>query len=322
MHFAFTEEQQQIGDAVRDALADACPAGVVRAAWAAPDTAVRSLLADLGVLGLNLPEAVGGLGLGMVDAVLPLTEAGRAAAPVALVETIATNPTLAAIGEADLAAQVATGEAFVTLRAPGGYAVDADRAALVLVVEGDRVGVVRAPRLVAQPAVDGSRRLFAVEGDVEPTDADGRELLDRAALAAAAQLVGLSHHMLAMAVDYAKTRRQFGAPIGSFQAVQHHLVDALLRVRFAAPTVAQAAWHVDAGTAEASLQVAMATSLAADAASLTARKALQVHGAIGYTFEYDLHLWMKRAWSLSAAWGDARAHRARVADHLLGAPDA
>ena len=120
-----------------------------------------------------------------------------------------------------------------------------------------------------------------------------------------------------MAVSYAKERRQFGKPIGSFQAIQHHLADALLKIRFAKPVVYRAAWSVARCDPAADLHVSMAKCFAADAAEVACRKSLQVHGAIGYTFEYDLHLWLKRAWALRRAWGDPEDHRSRVGDAIL-----
>jgi alkylation response protein AidB-like acyl-CoA dehydrogenase len=120
-----------------------------------------------------------------------------------------------------------------------------------------------------------------------------------------------------MAAQYAKDRSQFGKPIGSFQAVKHHLADALVRVEFARPMVYRAAWSLSVGERDAGLHASMAKAMASDAATLAARTALQVHGAIGYTWEHDLQLWMKRAWALAASWGDAATHRARVLETLL-----
>jgi alkylation response protein AidB-like acyl-CoA dehydrogenase len=126
--------------------------------------------------------------------------------------------------------------------------------------------------------------------------------------------------MLTVTVDYVRQREQFGVAIGSFQAVKHHLADALLAIEFAKPVVHSAAYEMTESPMDASVAVSMAKSSASDAATLVARKALQCHGAIAYTVEYDLHMWMKRAWALAAAWGDARSHRRRVAASVLG-PD-
>jgi alkylation response protein AidB-like acyl-CoA dehydrogenase len=115
-----------------------------------------------------------------------------------------------------------------------------------------------------------------------------------------------------------KARHQFGKPVGSFQAVKHHLADALVAIEMAAPAVYRAAYSLAHGDAERSTHASMAKALASEAAQLVARKALQCHGAIGYAFENDLHMWMKRAWALSAAWGDAAWHRERVARAIFG----
>ena len=123
--------------------------------------------------------------------------------------------------------------------------------------------------------------------------------------------------MLAMTVEYAKERRQFGVPIGSFQAVKHHLADVALALEFCRPLVYRGAWSIAHADDGRSVHVAMAKARASEAALRAGRVALQVHGAIGYTTEYDLHLWMKRAWALAASWGDAAWHDARVGRAIL-----
>jgi hypothetical protein len=133
---------------------------------------------------------------------------------------------------------------------------------------------------------------------------------DLAALGAAAQLVGLAQRMLDLTVDYAKQREQFGVPIGSFQAVKHHLADALKEVAFARPAV----WR--AGADPTPVHVSMAKAMASDAASFVGRQALQCHGAIGYTVEYELHRFLKQTWTLARSHGDAAWHRERIARAL------
>jgi alkylation response protein AidB-like acyl-CoA dehydrogenase len=123
--------------------------------------------------------------------------------------------------------------------------------------------------------------------------------------------------MIDQTVAYVSERKQFGVPIGSFQAVKHHLADALLAVAFAEPLVWRAAYSMAEADPEASVHVSMAKASASDAAQKVTDVALQCHGAIGYTVECDLHLFMKRAWSLIRRSGDARLHRRRVSRHLL-----
>ena len=177
--------------------------------------------------------------------------------------------------------------------------------------------------MVATPSIDPTRDLGTVEWSPWPhtvvASGERAEALlatagDRAALFSAAQLLGLADRMITMAADYARQRHQFGRPIGSFQAVKHLLADARVGLEFARPATYRAADSVARGLPERSLHTSMAKALASDAADRAARAALQVHGAIGYTWECDLHLWMKRAWVLSSAWGDAPTHRARVLD--------
>lgn len=144
-------------------------------------------------------------------------------------------------------------------------------------------------------------------------------LADRAAAATAVQLVGLSDRMLSMAAAYAKERHQFGKPIGSFQAVKHHLANARVALEFARPASYNAAWSLETAQPSLSHDASMAKAMASDAAELAARVALQVHGAIGYTWECDLHFFMKRTWALSRAWGDAATHRRLVLSHTIAA---
>ena len=344
MRFAFTDEQRLFQESVRALLAKECPPELVRARWEAADggpTAWEGLstlwegLVEVGVVGLTVPEPSGGLGLGEVDLVLPLEETGRAAAPIPIVESTAVGVPLLAACPGDLGDHwlpaVARGEAILTVGRPGSrFVADADVADLLLLPSGDEVHAVERDRvgLVAQPSFDGARHLFSVEWDVKDSTvlaggAEGRAAwaaaLDRGALAAAAQLVGLAQHLLDTTVEYACGREQFGQPIGGFQAVKHQLADVALRIEFARPAVYRAAWSVHHDVAERARDVAMAKAYASDAGTLAARTALQVHGAIAYTVEYDLHLWMKRALALAVAWGDADWHRSRVADAVIGA---
>jgi alkylation response protein AidB-like acyl-CoA dehydrogenase len=122
--------------------------------------------------------------------------------------------------------------------------------------------------------------------------------------------------MLDMTVEYVKERQQFGAPVGSFQAVKHHLANALKELAFARPAVWRAASSLSTGAPTAARDVSMAKALASEAASVVARHALQCHGAIGYTVEYDLHIYLKRTWRLARTHGDAAWHRARIAKEL------
>jgi alkylation response protein AidB-like acyl-CoA dehydrogenase len=320
MRFAFTDDQLDFRDAVRDLLANECPPSVVRAAWENADGrsgAAWRALADMGVLGALAPEDAGGLGLAVLDAVLIFEEAGYAALPEPLVEHA-----LVAIPVLDDPSPAAAGEITVTASLGDPYVPYGESADAIVVDDDDLLYVVdRADAmLTASGAVDGSRRLAWVEWDLTPPVGDEttrHAAFDRGALGTAAQLVGLARRMLDLTVEYAKARQQFGVPIGSFQAVKHHLADSRIAIEFARPLVYRAAWSITEGDPDASTHVSMAKALASDAATLTAGQALQCHGAIGYSYEYDLHLFMKRAWALAATWGDAAWHRARVGRAIL-----
>lgn len=298
-------------DAVRGFLEKECPPKVVRDAWT-NDSGRSGLwprLGELGVLGVLAPEAEGGFGGDFLDLVLLLEETGRAALPEPVVEHAAVAIPLLD----DARAAAAAGDVTITVAPPSRFVPYADSADLVLVggdfVEPGELGLRR------HESVDGSRRLFAIDNPPAWTDDD---TFDRGALGVAAQLVGLADHMLTTTVEYAKERRQFGVPIGTFQAVKHHLANVALGLEFARPLVYRAAWSLAHGDDGRSVQVSMAKARASEAALLAGRVALQVHGAIGYTTEYDLHLWMKRAWALAASWGDAACHDDRVGRAILG----
>jgi hypothetical protein len=313
VRFAWTDDQLAFRDAVRDLLAKECPPSVVRAAWDAPpgalDRGVWDSLHGMGVLSVLVPEAAGGLGLDECFLVPVLEETGRAALPHPIVETAMVA---APLGATDRMVTTTLGGAAPCL-------LDADAA---IVEEGGRLLLLEPldPRPVS--TVDGARRTGGLvysptEGTVLTDDpAAVAAAFDRGVLGTAAQLVGLSRAMLDLTVAYVTERHQFGVPIGSFQAVKHHLADALLAIEFAAPAVARAAATTAAGEATRGRDVSMAKALATDAADVTGRAALQCHGAIGYTVEHDLHLYLKRSWALARSWGDRSFHADRVAAAL------
>jgi alkylation response protein AidB-like acyl-CoA dehydrogenase len=332
MRFAFTEDQLLFQKAVRDLLAKECPPAAVRESWVSPPSADRwRRLAEMGVVGLLAPADAGGLGLTEVDLVLLLEECGRAALPEAILETAAVGvPVLVAAGDRRTSA-VASGELSlaVSLTDAGPYLSGAADARLLILQDGDDLHAVDPAVIAANPvaSLDPTRRLRSIAWTpsaqtrlvLPPGEAAGA--FDRGALAAAALLVGLADRMVELAADHAREREQFGQPIGSFQAVKHLLADALLRIDFARPAVYRAAWSVAQAATPVAVRgrdVSMAKAYASDAATRAARVALQVHGAIGYTWEHDLHLWMKRSWALAGAWGDAAWHRRRVGRWLLG----
>lgn len=314
MDFSFTADQLAFRDAVRDLLAGTCAPEAVRAAWADDDPwdAERwGALAEMGVVGLLVDEGHGGLGLTAVDLVLLLEEAGRAALPEPLAETALLGPHL----PGEWAERVAAGAVLVGAAPAGAEHVNAPTGAGLVAIGTD--AFVPPAGAARQPSVDRARRLLRTADLGEPAFALASDPFDALALGTAATLVGLARHLVEATVAYAAERRQFGQPIGGFQAVKHHLANAHLAVEFAAPAVYRAAWSLATDQATLARDVSMAKAMAGDAAEQAARTALQVHGAIGYTFESDLHLWMKRVWALSPAWGEAAWHRRRVAAAVI-----
>ena len=204
--------------------------------------------------------------------------------------------------------------------ASGAVVAAAGFAEAFLLVSGRGLQLYEAHEVDVEPVetVDASRHCGRVRprGEGRPVTEDPAAVaaaFDRGALGAAAELLGLSRAMLALTVDYASQRHQFGKPIGSFQAVKHHLANARLEIEFAAPAVLYAAHAVARGQPDAARAVSQAKWLAGAAAAVTGRAALQCHGAIGYTTEHDLHLYLKRSWALARTWGGADFHADRVA---------
>lgn len=328
MRFALTTEQQQLHQVVAQLLRDACPPEVVRAGTgSAPADRLYAGLVELGATGLLVEESAGGLGLDEDYLVPVLIEAGRAAVPLPLVDTLAVAPRLLA-GTAQLD-QLLDGSLCVAADPAGdGLVRFGSRADLLLQGGWGGSGVIRVLELTdarrgPQTSVDPVADLQQISGGTVLAEIDDPEVVAtawrRGVLGTAAELIGLSRRMLDLTVAYVKQRQQFGAPIGSFQAVKHHLASALLAVEFAAPTVSAAGHAMATGEDQAAVAVSTAKALASDAATQVARATLQCHGAIAYTTEYDWQLFAKRAWALAAAWGSAAWHRSAVAD-ALGLP--
>ena len=316
--------------AVRDLLSQTCDAQALRAAWDSDDGRVPGLwkrLADMGVAGLVVPEALGGAGLDLTGALPVFVEAGRAALPEPLVATSAGAALLAAAGGSvaqEWLPRIAAGDATPALGdGPDSLVVGAQWADVFLI--GDDAGVRACVRdeveLETAASIDpgiGLGRVRVTEGSGAKVEgADGRAAFDWACVAAAAELVGLAHAMLDRAVAYAKVREQFGKPIGSFQAVKHQLADVFVATAFAVPVVNRAAWSVARCVPSRSRDASHAKYAAGRAASAAARTALQVHAGIGYTYENDLHMWLKRTWSLTSQWGTTDWHKDRAARELL-----
>jgi alkylation response protein AidB-like acyl-CoA dehydrogenase len=345
VRFAPGEEQLEFASTVRAVLDRTCTPGDLRAAWGGEVgahvgtpggdgrvPAAWDALTEIGALALMVGEAHGGLGLGDDHLVLLALEAGRAGLPEPLSATA--GVAAAVLGHPDGSAEAATWAGRVVAGArlgvgfgerplvPMAAAMDA-----VVLIDADGVRLVEAAQLDLEPleSVDGARqpcRVTAAPGAVVlldgPAAVEVAEVaFDRAATLDAAELVGLSRRMLALTVDYVGERQQFGVPVGSFQAIKHHLADAALAVEFAEPLVSVAAHRLCLGE-PAGLAASMAKLRASRAAERVGRVALQCHGAIGYTVECDLHLYLKRSWALRRQHGGEAWHLARIRSELLG----
>ncbi len=311
------------------------------------DEAVWSAMADQGWLAIELPEDDGGLGLGMVELAVLCEEIGRRLVAAPFLPTIVALGALCgpeartdtgtkewreALGQGDAIGciAVAPGSAGLTVAgsegqvhlsgqtAPVAYAPSADVA--VVLADGAVYGVDLRTEGRPSPlsAMDRTRELGVLVFDGTPARFLGGEeaaalVVDRAATLASAEMLGAADHVLALTVQYAKDRVQFGKPIGSFQAVKHMLADALVDVEGMRSTAYYAAWCAAAGDAERSLAASMAKAWCSDASRRVMAAGLQVHGGIGFTWEHDMHLYLKRAQLDQVSYGDAAAHRDRIA---------
>ena len=316
MNLLLTPDQLELGDSVRSYLAGTHGPDVLRRLDAGPnrDPAVWQGLVDMGLPGLCVPESAGGLGLGLLDAALIAVECGRFCLAEPLVDTaFVAAPLLAGTpASGEILAQIAAGSARIALAHPlNPWIADLETATHWL---GTSLSPVTSGDFSTTAAsVDPLRNLSA------PLEtAENPALLNHAALMSAAQLIGLAEAMLQQATDYAKIRSQFGQPIGAFQAVKHQLASAAVALEFARPAVWVAAQALHDGLATAPAAVSHAKIAAGDAATNIAETAIQVHGAMGYTYEVDLHFWMKRSWALTAAWGDRAFHLARLDAAVIG----
>lgn len=314
MRFLLSDEQRQFATIVDGMLADADVPSVIRR-WAAGDVAPgHELWSRLAATGITTLLSDGT----PIDLTVIFEQMGRHAVPGPLVESVAVAPIVLAdteLGEVWLPKLAAGSMATVAFPPEVPYALDADVADLVLLVESGMVGVARAGS--GKTSVDRARRLFEVSGIGSGESVTTTERAwNYGTLCCAAQLLGLGGAMVDMAVDYAKTRIQFGRPIGQFQAVKHALADVLVGLELARPLLHGAAVALAEGSATVDRDVSAARVACGEAAYQAARTALQVHGAVGYTAEHDLSLFLTKVRALYNAWGTPATHRARVMEAL------
>ena len=367
MDFDLSKPQKLLKESARALLARECGAGRVRELMeteTAHDEGLWREMAEQGWTGLSVPEAQGGLGLGLVEMAAVAEEMGRACLPGAFLSTLFAAALVERAGSEAQRAKylepIAAGELKATValleegaswdadavklgatRGDGGFTLsgrklfvpDAGVADVIVCVarDGDSLALLPVERgaeglsVKAMPSMDATRKLYEVafegvtvaEGDALGADGDARGALGGALEVATAvlcaEMVGGMQWVLETAVEYAKTRQQFGRPIGSFQAVQHMCADMLLLTESARSAAYYAAWALTERDPAARSAVSVAKAYCSDAFREVANRGVQVHGGIGFTWEHDLQLYYKRSKSSETLFGDATFHRERIA---------
>jgi alkylation response protein AidB-like acyl-CoA dehydrogenase len=348
MDFDLSEDQLALRDGARALLDDLAAPARIRLVAETPERFDRDLWAAMvnqGWLGIAVPEDEGGVGLGAVELGVLLEEVGRHVAPApflptvlalevsrrvgdaSTVETLLSGGLIACVArsrQADAVRAEPSGDGW-TLRGRPDPVPFASVAGLALVVAADpdgpalfSVDLDATGRPAAEPAMELTRPIAWLDLDGTPATRLGGEdlvtaLLDHGATATALEMLGSASRALEMAVDYAKERVQFGRPIGSFQAVKHRCADMLVDVEGMRSTAYWAAWCLGANDPDQSIAASTAKTWGSDASKRVMAGALQVHGGIGFTWEHDLHLFLKRAQLDQLSFGDAVEHRARLA---------
>ncbi|OAA18302.1 acyl-CoA dehydrogenase [Frankia sp. EI5c] len=325
MDFELSEEQAMLREAARAMLAATCPPRLVRSvadAGADLDEKLWARGLELGWPSLAVPADVGGAGQGLVELCLVAEEVGRAAAPGPFVESALAAAAAAAGGApgtvVDGLAEGALRATVADAAVPGVvHAAGSVDHLLVLAPTGARLLPPADPR--RRVTMDVTRGWYAVsveEGRGVPLDLDPAWWHAAMTVLTAADALGVGERLLAMTVSYASVREQFGRPIGSFQAVKHKCAEMLITLKGVRAATYRAAMTLDAHLPEGPLWASVAKAHAGEGISALAGTALQLHGGIGFTWEHDLHLYLRRAKADEAVWGSAPFHHRQVAAHL------
>ena len=356
MDFAFSEEQEMLRTAARTLLGKASPSSVVRKLMETPDAYDPELwkkTAEQGWTALGIPEQYGGFG-SFLDLIVVLEETGRVLLPGPFFETM--GMAVPALLEAGTEAQkkealgaIAAGEARATLaltepsgrwdaegvtlsaqKSGDGWTLNGTKLFVPGAGVADYLVVAARTRGNVKPlsTLDMTHKWYEVKFDNVQLGADAlmgepdkgwaplRRALDWATAGLCAEMVGGAQKVLEDSVEYAKTRQQFGKPIGIYQAVSHKLADMLLEVESAKSVTYYAAWTVDADASDRALACSIAKAYTSDAYRHATGSGIQVHGGIGFTWEHDMHLYFKRAKASEVTLGDPTYHRELVAEAL------
>lgn len=361
MDFTFSDDQDALRSSVHDVLAGLVRDGRVRAMVDGDDAAVDEMWQSFGELGwpsLLVPEASGGLGLGLIDAVVVLEEMGRFTVPGPfLSSSVCATDAALRLDLDQLLADLATGTTTGTIaleelghddpvervrtragRKGGRWVLDGLKplvldgttADWVLVAARTQEGIgsflIEQPVMTAVETMDPTRRVGRLDLDGVPGEPVGplgdhtaiwREIADTTAVALAAELVGVCDASLEMAIAYSESRVQFDVPLSSHQVIQHKLVDMLHHTEMARVGVHFAAWSSDVGDEHRARSTSIAKAAAGEAAVSVTGENIQVHGAVGFTWDADPHLLYKRAKQNDVLGGSQSWHRRRVSDTLL-----
>jgi len=327
MDFGFTDDQREIQRTARSLLTERARPERVRehAEARTTDTELWKELCELGWPGIAISEENGGGGLGRIELSILCEELGRALAPVPFLPSVMASTMIEHAGSPEQREQwlpgLASGASFGALAsASDGTAelvVGAVEADVIVLVEPDgraRLLASADAELTPLEAIDPTRsaaRVRAQGGEELPGDVAGG--VDRALVAISSELVGVCDRALEMTVAYVKDRKQFGVPVGAFQAVSHRCAQMLLDTEKARAATAFAAYTADAEPDELPAAAAMAKAAASDAGREVTASAIQAHGGIGFTWEADVHWLFKRAQLDAAMLGGGARQRAHLA---------
>lgn len=349
LQYGLDPQQQMIADSAQKLFADLFSTesrraflgdGEIRSGW-------RDALADSGLLGVCAPDDLGGAGLGGMDALAIAYEAGRTLAPWPVAESIV-GAALLAQSHPALARELIGARALIAFA--GGRPIDGEKCADGWQVSATFEAVpwaAAAGALIAELRLDGKCRLALIELDRPGVVGEGRRGIDplcptarvvmtgvkvdqadivsgakpawRMLLTvfACAEMLGAAQRCLDLAVDYMKVRKQFGQEIGRFQALKHIAADDALHLENMRLAAEYAAWGLDAGTADAQMAVHTAKQYCSEHARTVAEDAIQCHGGVGFTWDHDLHLYLRRILRLGASLGSAGEHREAMAAALI-----
>ncbi len=327
MNFDFTDDQRTIKSTAKEFLAARYNPEKRRELAEAGeyDDAIWDEMRELGWAGIFIDEAYEGQGLGIVELVILMEEMGYALAPSPFFSNAAAGLLLQQAGSDEQKQKwlpgIASGEQRGTVaevrdgRAP--LVPDAEDASLIVLFDCGSASVIErsAAEVERVETIDSTRKFASVTGDGgEPLEGDVEAGFDRIATALSAELTGVAQRTMEMAVEYAKERKQFDRPIGAYQGVSHRCAEMMLETEGARAVTYFAAYAADSEPDELPLAASAAKAYASDAGWRVSAAALQVHGGIGFTWEHDLHFFLKRAKTDGHLFGTAQEHRDRVAE--------